>query len=277
MIVNHASLEALQVRRDRFHLMFAALYDGRVDGYGASLVLGTASLVGNRLHLGVTAPEERGPASSDAQLVTMHCARTEPHLTHAWSFRDRHDQKRIRSAASSLAGRAAMRAKMLLATGEGDLAREPAVSRALPLAHLDVLSMPNGRACLVGFGPLPTSLLSEGAWLVARAEMGGRALVLTERAVNVTDGEVWERTIARVEGCDRILLDLVMSHRFIDLVVFRQEVSAEGSITERDFEVLQFRTMAWDDGEQEGLDPETAALIDRMFSGDIDDAEIVTA
>ena len=98
--------------------------------------------------------------------------------------------------------------------------------------------------------------------------MSGRTLILSERMVSQASGDIMERTVARVDNCDRILVELVMAHRFVDLLTFRPDASFEQTITERDFEVLQFRTEGVKDGEMIEMDPEAAVLLDRLVADD---------
>lgn len=265
MLVNRASLEALSGRRDRFHLTFANIYEGRVDGYAASLVRGASALVSLRLRLGAIADADRADGVDEVLLIAVQCARTEAGTTAAWTALDRRDQERIRTIAKRLAAKASARLKVDQMRGNDQGTNLPSANGDGIARHLDVLSMPSGRVCLINFGRFILGRLQPGSWLVARSEMSGRTLVLSERLVSLASGDIMERTVARVDNCDRILVDLIMAHRFVDLVTFRADASFEQTITEKDFEVLQFRTEGVKDGELIAMDPEAATLLDRLI------------
>lgn len=268
MLVNRASLEALAGRRDRFHLTFANIYEGRVDGYAASLVKGSSPLVSLRLRLGAIADADRADGIDEVMLIAVQCARTEAGGTAAWTALDRRDQERIRMIAKRLAAKASARLKVDQMRGSDQVANLPSANGDGIARHLDVLSLPSGRVCLINFGRFIIGRLQPGSWLVARTEMSGRTLILSERMVSQASGDIMERTVARVDNCDRILVELVMAHRFVDLVTFRPDASFEQTITERDFEVLQFRTEGVKDGEMIEMDPEAAVLLDRLVADD---------
>lgn len=276
MLVNRASLEALAGRRDRFHLTFANIYEGRVDGYAASLVKGASALVSLRLRLGAIADADRSDGVDEVMLIAVQCARTEAGGIAAWTALDRRDQERIRVIAKRLAAKASARLKVDQMRGSERITDLPSGNGDGIARHLDVLSMPSGRVCLINFGRFIVGRLQPGSWLVARSEMSGRTLILSERMVSQASGDIMERTVARVDNCDKILVELIMAHRFVDLVTFRADASFEQTITERDFEVLQFRTEGVRDGEMIEMDPEATHLLDRLI-GDEDVPETIVA
>jgi hypothetical protein len=275
MIITKESLEALDWRRDRFHVLFASLYAGELDAYAASLVRGGSSVVAERLKLGAIRSDERGAVTDDAMYVAMHCAKAVPEISRAWDEQDHRDQARIRAAATNVAARVSMRMKMLQMRGEDVPRALTGVSRSHPIGHLDLMSLPVGRVCLIAFAPLLRSKLVENAWLELRVSGNFRTVSLLQRRHDPVEDRTVEMVFASVSSCDRFLVDLILAHRFIDLIVFEPDVTAAGDIPEGSFDVLQFRTPSRPDDIDSAPDAATDVLMRRLYPAafETDDVE----